>query len=1044
MDKTALINCFQDTLNMCNSSKLYSATEKARESTKVYKENFNSKKTHSYLTQEGISLSENFAEIIVKEGTSLAAAKEYIKFGKTAVLNFANPHNAGGGVQNGAMAQEECLCRSSNLYPCLLTKKAQAEYYDYNKNNTDYSFSDRIIYSEGVTVFKNDNEVPCLMPEQEWFEVSVITCSAPYIAKRKYTNKAALEELFKKRIKNIFEAALDNDIKVLVLGAFGCGAFQNPPEIVAVAFREVIEENEYKHYFNKIIFAIKSTVNNDSFAACPNIAAFEMAFDGIPVELCELRFSAPWSFEQAAGVVEMPSGRLLKGGAELDDYFKWRGKNKYNGKQFSILGDSISTLEGFNPKGYNVFYKDENCDKSNIHTMKDTWWGKVIDFFGGKLLVNNSWSGSRVTKLSDSNQLFPSACSDERTAGLHIGNVTPDVIMIYLGTNDWCFGTDRKNKGNQKNELECFDIAYDRMLAGIKSNYPNAEIWCFLLSSTFMSDNPSFVFPKIYNENNITDYNRIISDTAEKQKCKLINLWFDEIPYDSVDGTHPNLNGMRTLATKIIRCIDGYERTEENTRPFWVKSDIYGYECKYSEINRFMDCGKDEHELVLTKQSGDYDFCYCKKCGKYFRDLSLLPVNYTQKEWEELSSLLENKLDYVTLSDNITRILYDNRLSLYSEWQNNKISLEGPILILGREYDCDIVLNNNTVSRIHAVFYFENSTWYIADFSQNGTWLNGSRMKPKTKYELFANDLIHIAGIENMVFYKTSDNFSTNSNFNNSGRIDEISKLSKIIDNKYKIFKQIKEGPYIKTYLVQNLNLNTLCLLKMCYKNRMDNINFLMLETNMIKNLHHHMIPKIIDIVDDNEYFGIVEEYFEGENLNNVIKKYGPQSLENVIYWARQICDVLQYLHTLTPPRIHRDIKPANMILQSDGQVKLIDFGTMILYHSDQSGDAVIGTRGYAPPEQYSGQVDARTDIFALGMTMHYLLTGINPIKNYEAVTAIRQINPKFPVRLEKIINKCTELNAAKRFQSCLELLEALNKINISKEGILSKILKKR
>ncbi len=913
MNRTALINCFQDTLNMCNSSKLYSATEKARESTKVYKENFNSKKTHSYLTQEGITLSENFAEIIVKEGTSFAAAKEYIKFGKTAVLNFANPHNAGGGVQNGAMAQEECLCRSSNLYPCLLTKKAQEEYYDYNKNNTDYSFSDRIIYSESVTVFKNDNEVPCLMPEQEWFEISVITCSAPYIAKRKYTNKVALKELFKKRIKNIFEAALDNDIRVLVLGAFGCGAFQNPPEIVAAAFREVIEENEYKYYFNKIIFAIKSMVNNDPFDVCPNIAAFEMAFEGISAELCKLRFSAPWPFEQAARVVEMPSGRLLKGGAELDDYFKWRGKNKYNGKQFSILGDSISTLEGFNPKGYNVFYKDENCDKSGIHKMKDTWWGKVIDFFGGKLLVNNSWSGSRVTKLPDSNQLFPSACSDERIAGLHIGNVTPDVIMIYLGTNDWCFGVDRKNTENPKNELEYFDIAYDRMLEKLKANYPSAEIWCFSLSSTFMSNNPSFVFPKIYYGNNIDDYNKIIYDIAEKQKCKYIRLWRDEIPYDSMDGTHPNLNGMRTLATKIIRYVDGYERTEANTKNFWVKSDIYRYECEYSEINRFMDCRKDEHELVQTGQNGDYDYCYCKKCGKYFRDLSLFPINYTQKEWEELSSLLE-----------------------------------------------------------------------------------------------------------------------------------KTPKLSKIIDNKYEILKQIKEEPYIKTYLVQNLNSNTFWLLKMCHKNQTNNINFLMLETNMIKNLHHHMIPEIIDIVDDNEYFGIVEEYFEGENLDNVIKKYGPQPLENVIYWARQICDVLQYLHTLTPPRIHRDIKPANIILQSDGRVKLIDFGIMIIYHSDQSRDAVIGTRGYAPPEQYIGQVDARTDIFALGMTMHYLLTGINPVKNYEAVTAIRQINPKFPVRLEKIINKCTELNAAKRFQNCLELLEALNKINISKEGILSKILKKR
>ena len=68
--------------------------------------------------------------------------------------------------------------------------------------------------------------------------------------------------------------------------------------------------------------------------------------------------------------------------------------------------------------------------------MKDTWWGKVIDYFGGELLVNNSWSGCRVTKLPNSNMLFPSGCSDERTGDLHINGIMPDVIIIYLGFND--------------------------------------------------------------------------------------------------------------------------------------------------------------------------------------------------------------------------------------------------------------------------------------------------------------------------------------------------------------------------------------------------------------------------------------------------------------------------------------------------------------------------------------------------------------------------------------------------------------------------------
>lgn len=84
--------------------------------------------------------------------------------------------------------------------------------------------------------------------------------------------------------------------------------------------------------------------------------------------------------------------------------------------------------------------------KSGVNDAKDTWWDKVIGYFSGELLVNNSWSGSRVTKLPECEQLFPSGCSDERTAALHINDVKPDVIWVYLGTNDWAFGAKTGNE----------------------------------------------------------------------------------------------------------------------------------------------------------------------------------------------------------------------------------------------------------------------------------------------------------------------------------------------------------------------------------------------------------------------------------------------------------------------------------------------------------------------------------------------------------------------------------------------------------------------
>ena len=110
------------------------------------------------------------------------------------MLNFANPHYPGGGVHNGAMAQEECLCRSSNLYPCISNKNVFNDYYLYHKDMNHYFFSDRLIYTKSVTVFKDDSDVSQIMPKSEWFNIDVITCAAPYIAKREYTNKTALKE----------------------------------------------------------------------------------------------------------------------------------------------------------------------------------------------------------------------------------------------------------------------------------------------------------------------------------------------------------------------------------------------------------------------------------------------------------------------------------------------------------------------------------------------------------------------------------------------------------------------------------------------------------------------------------------------------------------------------------------------------------------------------------------------------------------------------------------------------------------------------------
>lgn len=209
---------------------------------------------------------------------------------------------------------------------------------------------------------------------------------------------------------------------------------------------------------------------------------------------------------QTVDGIQMSSREILKRGNQFYSFGIWQQENPYAGKQFSILGDSISTLDGYNPRGYRIFYTGDNCERSGIFEMQDTWWGMVLDYFGGKLLRNNSWSGSRVSKLPSCDVLFPSGCSDERTSGLHINSIKPDVIIIYMGTNDWAVGAlcgipaavDDSN-------FNCivFDYAYDTMLRKLKESYPDSEIWCCTLCETYMVCNPSFQFPHSYGGNHI-------------------------------------------------------------------------------------------------------------------------------------------------------------------------------------------------------------------------------------------------------------------------------------------------------------------------------------------------------------------------------------------------------------------------------------------------------------------------------------------------------------------------------------------------------------
>lgn len=542
MSREERIACFQDTLERCAGEDLAELTAHARERSRVYREGFSAERL--YKVRE--------PEISVVEGTTFAVARENLPSGRVAVLNFANPHYPGGGVFQGAMAQEECLCCSSNLYPCLEDGRVFEDFYRYHQTKTDYDFSDRLIYTPDVIVFKDDSPVPAPLKQQEWFRVDVITCAAPYLAKRRYVNPSVLRECLKSRIRNILEAAIDNEIDVLILGAFGCGAFKNPPEVVAKAFRQVLEERRYYTAFRKIVFAIKSSVGGDPYTVCPNIAAFQTAFCGESKELEKLRYVGGPQNDPGALDVVLPGGRIRYRGSESRMYHAWRGNNPYFGKRFSILGDSVSTLEGFNPRSSRVFYDAASREKTGVWEMEDTWWGKVIDFFGGELLVNDSMAGCRVTRPADAKEQYPSGCSQQRTGRLHKDGIFPDVILVWMGWNDWAYGIAPESDGQESGDTS-FALAYGLMLSRLKKNYPRAEIWCCTLPKSCVASDPDIAFPEAYGGVHIREYNHQIVNAALAAGLCVADLFSQEIPFDSLDGSHPTAKGMDTLAMLMIR-----------------------------------------------------------------------------------------------------------------------------------------------------------------------------------------------------------------------------------------------------------------------------------------------------------------------------------------------------------------------------------------------------------------------------------------------------------------------------------------------------------
>ena len=278
-----------------------------------------------------------------------------------------------------------------------------------------------------------------------------------------------------------------------------------------------------------------------------------------------------------------------------------------------------------------------------------------------------------------------------------------------------------------------------------------------------------------------------------------------------------------------------------------------------------------------------------------------------------------------------------------------------------------------------------------------------------------------------------------------------MAQTGSVIDNKYEILKQIGKGGMSTVYLAMDKRLNKQWAVKEINKAVNDKNNevvvqSLLAEANLMKRLDHPSLPRIVDIIDNGRTIYVIMDYIEGESLDKILNTNGPQPQALVVEWAKQLCDVLSYLHNQKPPIIYRDMKPANIMLKPEGNLKLIDFGIAREYKQNNMTDTVsLGTRGYAAPEQFGGmgQTDARTDIYCLGVTLYHLLTGQNPAEPPYELYPIRQWNPSLSSGLEYIVQKCTQLNPDDRYQNCDELMYALEHYDEMDENYRKKEKKK-
>ena len=258
-------------------------------------------------------------------------------------------------------------------------------------------------------------------------------------------------------------------------------------------------------------------------------------------------------------------------------------------------------------------------------------------------------------------------------------------------------------------------------------------------------------------------------------------------------------------------------------------------------------------------------------------------------------------------------------------------------------------------------------------------------------------------------------------------------KIGAILEDRYKVITQINAGGMSAIYKAQVLKLNSVCAIKELHPvgtkiEQTEMASWFKREAKFLARLDHPCLPKVFDYFLKDGKCYLVMNFIDGTDLLTILRNEGNKgfSEDRVVEWARKTLKILDYLHNQNPPIVYRDIKPSNLMLHQDGRIMLIDFGIARIVRKEcvDNPKTVIGTDGYAPLEQYQGKPEPRSDLYALGATMHHLLSGIEPAPL--GIDPIKEVRPDISSDLDIIVSKALSELPPGRYSDAKEMLEAL------------------